>query len=180
MVAIRKLLSAFSLLSLSALVAGDDEFWHGEPKENCEPLPDYAREVGHGTSEDGSKFCASKFKQGILPKMIELQGGIDSLRGMRVTYSDNSFTEVGEMEFHDKDPELYSKIQWDPLGDTVKRLVMWDTAWNHASNRAIGQIILEYNIGAEGSQKIGKSTQSPFFFFTFSFSRTWQLLLTLV
>lgn len=53
----------------------------------------------------------------------------EGMRGLRVTYSDESFTEIGDLSDKDGDGQdrIYSVLEWDPQKDTVEWLTAYDS-----------------------------------------------------
>ena len=115
------------------------------PMENCD-VPDYAHITGGGASEDGEDFCASKFKEGILIKSIEVQGDHEMIRGLLVTWSDNSYEEFGTMDVDDQD--RYAKIEFDATADVVQKAEVWENGHNARTNKAAGGLIFALSNGA--------------------------------
>ena len=129
------------------------EDWEGDslPPENCD-VPDYAYVVGGGSSSKGSAFCASKFHQGTMIKVLEIQGDGHSVRTVRVTFTDNEVREFGDTW----DPEQTDRtgtIQINPQEEDLVRMEMWDNGFiNLWYKNAVGGVLIKTSNG----QSIGK------------------------
>jgi len=118
------------------------------PDENCERT-DYIHAAGEGSESGGFPFCASKYKEGILVKSLEVQADHNGVRGMIVTFTDNSYEQAGHMEFEDVDHSLRQKAEFDPLVDTVTKAEIWANGNNHNDGRAVGRFVFETSNGGK-------------------------------
>ena len=123
------------------------------PEENCERT-DYIHATGEGSESGGYAFCGSKYKEGILVKALEAQADDNGVRGIIVTFTDNSYEQFGEMEFKDVDYSRRQKAEFDPLVDTVTRAEIWANGDNHHDGRAVGRLVFETSNGG----RIGELT----------------------
>lgn len=123
------------------------------PEENCEHT-DYIHAAGEGSETGGFGFCGSKYKEGILVKALEAQADHNGVRGLIVTFSDNSYEQYGHMEFSGADHALRQKAEFDPLVDTVTKVEIWANGDNHGDGRAVGRLLFETSNGG----KIGELT----------------------
>lgn len=147
MVTFSKLAVAAALSLAPRLVsAGDYEL--GLPADNC-ALDDFALNTGHGSLEQGSAFCIAKWKEGVLIKSIDIQSDHNALRGMIVTFTDDTYEEVGKMDFKGASADRRQKIELDPTVDAITKLQMWDNGWNNHDNKAVGKLILGVSNGQE-------------------------------
>lgn len=137
-------LGLLSLLAPVAYAKGDWEI--GFPRENCD-VTDYSHVVGAGSTTEGYAFCASRFKEGVLIKSIEVQGDPNTIRGMVVTFSDNSYEEFGMMDFEDVDYNRRTKIEFDATADTVSKVQLWPNGWNNHDDQAVGKILMDVSNG---------------------------------
>ena len=66
---------------------------------------------------------------------------------MIVTYSDNSYSVHGKMDFPDVDQTKKAKLEFDPTADTITMLQMWDNGGNGNDNHGVGRLIMETSAG---------------------------------
>jgi hypothetical protein len=123
------------------------------PEENCE-YTDYIHAAGEGSETGGFAFCGSKYKEGILVNSLEVQADDNGVRGMIVTFTDNSYEQYGQMEFDGVDHSRRHKAEFDPLVDTVTKAEIWANGNNHNDGRALGRLVFETSNGG----RIGELT----------------------
>lgn len=142
--------AAVGILSFFVNSASAQDWSVGQPRENCD-VPDYAQIQGAGGG-DGLAFCGSKFKEGILIKKIEVQGHYEIIRGITVTYTDNTYDTFGLMDFDGADESRRNTIEFDPTVDSVTKAEIWPNGWNAHGNEGVASLVLEASNGG----KIGK------------------------
>lgn len=136
--------AAVGIFSFASVASAQD--WSiGQPRENCD-VPDYAQMEGAGGS-DGNAFCGSKFKEGILIKKIEVQGHYELIRGITVTYTDDTYDTFGRMDYEDADESRRAELEFDPTVDSVTKAELWPNGWNAHGNEAVGSLVFETSNG---------------------------------
>ena len=143
--------AAVGLISFFANPVSAQDWSVGQPRENCD-IPDYAMIQGAGGG-DGNAFCGSKFKEGILVKKIEVQGHYEIIRGITVTYTDNTYDTFGRMDFEDADETRRNTLEFDPTVDSVTKAEIWPNGWNAHGNEGVASLVFETSNGG----KIGKT-----------------------
>ncbi|KAI9155506.1 hypothetical protein HJFPF1_08090 [Paramyrothecium foliicola] len=145
------------ILGVPFVDAENRDYKRGLPKENCE-YGDYATGLGTGCN-GGFEICLSKHNEGRLPKKLEFEGDWQAVRGLIVTWTDNTSTEIGSIDYRG-DKTRKATIEWDPTKDRITQLEMWTTA-RGGTDGGIGRIRIATSAGGFLDLANDHSDQTP-------------------
>ncbi|KAF2187915.1 hypothetical protein K469DRAFT_567511 [Zopfia rhizophila CBS 207.26] len=131
-----------TLLGVSSLLLGTIL-----AETDCSNGPWQKQPSSVGGSE-GSDFCETKFKQGVIINGIEVWANKETVRAVQFKYSDNTLSKV----YGEADGDKHSRLEWDAAATTVDKLTMWG---NGKATR-LGRIYLRLSDGKE--LDVGKDT----------------------
>ncbi|KAF2463206.1 uncharacterized protein BDR25DRAFT_397308 [Lindgomyces ingoldianus] len=114
---------------------------------DCDEGP-WAPVSATGSSDTGSPWCETKWKQGPIITGVEVWSNNERVRAIRFSYSDGS---VGEL--HGRiDGDRHGIISWDPANDKIIQA----TTWGDGKAHALGRLYLKTQTGKE--LNVGKDT----------------------
>ena len=132
------------VLGATALFAG---LVHADDCENGPWNVENLNWVGGG---GGQRFCATKYKQGVVIKGVEVWGSSSTVDGIQFTYSDDSLSPMFGKQYNDRS----ARLNWDPATDTISQLKLW----GNGRGEYLGRIYMRLKSG--GELNAGKETGS--------------------
>lgn len=107
-----------------------------DPTENCGApqkfmAPFYS--VGN-TGSSSETFCAAKWNKGVFPTVIEARADVNSLRYLRVKFTDGTEVEYG-VQVGDDGHHRMGTMEWDPWSESFSEFSLWAGGWNGVVGR---------------------------------------------
>lgn len=131
------LAGATCLLGLTGFTTADD----------CENGP-WTDVSSTGTGGGGSRYCATKWKDGIVITGVEIWASTKAVRAVQFYYSDGTNSDL----FGKIDGDRHGRMDWDPALDGISQV----KTWGDGRGQYLGRIQIRTKKGAE--LDVGKDT----------------------
>ncbi|KAH7125511.1 hypothetical protein B0J11DRAFT_308099 [Dendryphion nanum] len=129
------------LLGVSALFASS-----ALAKSDCDSGP--WTDVSSTGGGDGGPFCATKWKEGVVIKGVEVWANTKSVRAIQFYYSDGT----NSQQWGKVDGDRHARMDWDPATDGISQI----KTWGNGRGQYLGRVQIRTSKGKE--LDVGKDT----------------------